>query len=152
MAAVPVTILNATITGQGGNITGATVTGELTITGLGVGGGPVFPPDVPGHPIVIPPTPGEPVHPAFPIVLPPDSEVPPGAPPGYPTHPIAGPPGAPAHPIAPPPGSPAHPIAPPGTPIPDTPPLWIPVWVPGYGWVAIAGFPHPTPSKATGRR
>jgi hypothetical protein len=95
-----------------------TIVGELTHTGLGVGGGPmpggpsvshpiapggpppqIWPgPGVPTHPIVIPPGslgPGVPAHPiyipvypAHPIVIPPDAIAP-----GVPTHPIYIPPG-----------------------------------------------------------
>jgi len=122
MAAIPVTILNASVQGAGGNITGATITGDLGITGLEVGGGPVFPPPTvdPG-----PVPPGPPGRPTFPIWGPPGMELPDV--PGYP--PVAG-----------------HPLPPPGTDA-SKPPLWIPAWVPGYGWIVIPGFPVPTPSK-----
>jgi hypothetical protein len=122
MAAVPITINNANVTGQGGSITGATITGDISITGLEVGGGPVFPPEV---------TPPEP-----------------GSPPGTPTFPIWGPPGMNLPDV---PGYPpvaGHPLPTPPPPTGGNPPggMWIPAWVPGIGWIVIPGFPVPTPS------
>jgi hypothetical protein len=68
------------------------------------------------------------IHPEHPIVIPP--EVPPDV---HPEHPIVLPPET-----TPPEGG-------------EKPPaLWMPLWVPGYGWIAVPCFPHPTPSK--GRR
>jgi hypothetical protein len=69
----------------------AVITGKASITGLGIGGGPIMPPpggggEHPAHPIYLPPVisgppgpwptppiyiPGEPVFPTHPIVLPP---------------------------------------------------------------------------------
>jgi hypothetical protein len=122
MGAVPVTINNATITNADGSSSQVqTIKGDLTITGLEVGGGPVYPPDQP-------PGPDKPPVPQFPIVLPPGTEPPPV--PGYPPYVGGGP------------------IIPPETPIPpDVPPVWIPAWIPGYGWVAVPAFPHPSPAR-----
>jgi hypothetical protein len=70
----------------------AVIVGQAWVSGLGVGGGPVVPPEMPGVP------PGVPTHP---IVLPP---------PGTPTHPIVIPepppemPTVPSEPKPPPPG------------------------------------------------
>jgi hypothetical protein len=116
MAAIPITITDAKV-----DEASATITGNLSLTGLSVGGGPIYPPEV------SPPDPGKPPGvPTFPIWGPPGMELPDV--PGYP--PVAG-----------------HPLPPAGTPIPPKPPLWIPAWIPGIGWVVIPGFPHPTPSK-----
>src|SRR6516164_3455376 len=56
----------------------AVITGRLSKTGLGIGGGPIPPPAggvpvYPAHPIVLPPDPGHPppLLPTHPIVLPP---------------------------------------------------------------------------------
>ena len=128
---------------------------------LGIGGGPIVPPDlglgIPTHPIVLPPDPSDPI-PSHPIVVPPG---------GVPSHPIAQPPGVPTHPIAQPPGTPTHPIfipvepthpivlPPPGEippPIePGTTPGWEVkiAWTPVTGWVVVAvpTDAHVTPSK-----
>jgi hypothetical protein len=95
-------------------------------------GGMSYPDVKPEHPIVIPPDPNDP-HPEHPIVIPPD------APPTDPDAPH------PEHPIVLPPDE--------TTPPPDEsqPPLWIPVWIPGYGWVSVSGRPHPTPSRGKRR-
>src|SRR5215831_15624168 len=76
MAEVPVTI-NGVIypKAKGGTMrpTPVTIVGSAWVTGLGVGGGPIVPPDQP------PPVDGN--HPAHPIVLPPtDPVVPPEIP------------------------------------------------------------------------
>ena len=81
MAEVPVTIVG--IVAPMGKASGdqpypAVITGKASITGLGIGGGPIMPPPGGG---------GE--HPAHPIYLPPDSGHPP---PLLPTHPIVLPP------------------------------------------------------------
>jgi hypothetical protein len=101
MAAVPVTIVGI-ITTEAGS-TNATMVGMASLTGLGIGGGPIFPPDQP---------PGRPEHPIAPV------------PPGRPEHPIAPvPPGHPEHPIVMPPEGnvPSHPIWLPEPP--DQPPI-----------------------------
>jgi hypothetical protein len=121
MAAINVTIKGTMVGADGGSVP-VTVVGDLTITGLSPGGGPIIPAP-PSPPTAKPPTP------SFPIVLPPGTPpFNPGAPGGYP--PMIG-----GGPIAPPPGDPAK------------PPMWIPVWLPDVGWIAVPAFPHPTPSK-----
>ena len=123
MAAVPVTIVGI-LASDDGTSNNVTLTGMASITGLGVGGGPIQPP------VGIWPPPGGPVFPAHPIA--------PGGPP-----PIAGwtPPGYhPAHPIAP--GGPPQP--PEGTEPPDGGWEW--VFIPGSGWTPgyVPGDkPHP---------
>jgi hypothetical protein len=96
--------------------------GQLSITGLGVGGGPVIPPDAPPVP------PGQPGSPTFPIWGPPGIDFPDV--PGYP--PVAG-----------------HPLPPIPDPPPDMekPPLFVPIWHPDFGWIVLPAFPIPTPSK-----
>jgi hypothetical protein len=121
MAALSVTI-QGTTTGPDGISVPVTIAGDLTITGLGVGGGPIIPPD-PGTP---------PGQPQFPIVLPPGTPpFNPEAPEGYP--PMIG----------------GGPIVPDTPPDPSKPPMFIPIWLPGTGWIVVPGFPVPTPS---GRR
>jgi hypothetical protein len=123
MAALSVTI-QGTTTGPDGISVPVTIAGDLTITGLGVGGGPIIPPDVSP-----PDTDGAP---QFPIVLPPGTPpFNPEAPGGYP--PMIG-------------GGPIVPDTPPDT---SKPPMFIPIWLPGTGWIVVPGFPVPTPS---GRR
>ena len=140
MAEVPVTIVG--IVAPMGKASGdapypAVITGKASITGLGVGGGPIEPPA------------GPPGHPAHPIYLPPVISGPPGP---WPTPPIYIPP-EPGQP----PVFPAHPIV--------LPPIEIPppdggeqdkwevqaYWTPENGWgVAIVPGPGatvPTPSK-----
>jgi|SRR6516162_1027178 hypothetical protein len=144
MAEVPVTIVG--IVAPMGKASGdqpypAVITGKASITGLGIGGGPIMPPPGGG---------GE--HPAHPIYLPPVISGPPGP---WPTPPIYLPPD-PGHP---PPLLPTHPIV--------LPPIDIPppdggeeqdkwqvqtYWTPETGWgVAIVPGPGhpgvPTPSK-----
>jgi len=123
MATVPITISNVTIThADGSTESGGTITGEAAFCGGPVDPGQPIPPD--------PPTGGQPI---FPIWGPPGSNFPdvPGYPPvaGHPLPPIV---------IDPPPQNP--------------PPMWLPVFVPGYGWIAIPAFPHPTPSAAAGSK
>jgi hypothetical protein len=120
MASIKVNI-NGTMTGPDGVAVPATMEGDLTIVGLGVGGGPIIPPDV------APPSGGSP---EFPIVLPPGTPpFNPSAPGGYP--PMIG-------------GGPIVPDTPPDT---SKPPAFIPIWTPDTGWVVIPTFPVPTPSK-----
>ena len=97
--------------------------GQLNITGLSVGGGPIEPPVPPDVP------PSNPGAPTFPIWGPPGIELPPV--PGYP--PVAG------HPLPTPPDPPVIP--------PSQPPMFLPVWHPDYGWIMVPTFPLPTPSK-----
>ena len=143
MAEVPVTIVG--IVAPMGKASGdqpypAVITGKASITGLGIGGGPIMPPPGGG---------GE--HPAHPIYLPPVISGPPGP---WPTPPIYLPPD-PGHP---PPLLPTHPIV--------LPPIDIPppdggeeqdkwqvqaYWTPENGWgIAVVPGPGatvPTPSK-----
>lgn len=92
MSAVPVTIVGIE-TREDGTSGNVTIVGMASITGLGVGGGPIMPPSGahPEHPIVYPP--GSLPHPEHPIVLPPPV---PGWPPidigAHPEHPIVLPP------------------------------------------------------------
>lgn len=121
MAAVPVTIVGI-LTTDGGS-TNATMVGMASLTGLGVGGGPIVPPSDahPEHPIVLPPD-----KPS----VPPPSIWPPGPGIDFPSHPI----------VLPPPG---NPIAP-GTLI-----EWKAVWTEDKGWfiVGVPNVPHPAPSS-----
>jgi hypothetical protein len=92
MATLPVTIKGMLKDADSGNEEQVTLSGDLWITGLEVGGGPVSPPDQP-------PPPGTPT---FPIWGPPGMELPDV--PGYP--PVAG------HPLPePPPQQPSKPPA-----------------------------------------
>lgn len=131
MAAIPVVINNATITNADGSTSQMqTIQGDLSLTGLSVGGGPIIPPDV-----EVPPDPGtgQPPVPQFPIVLPPGTPpFDPSAPGGYP--PMIG--GGPVVPEDPPSGK---------------PPLFVPVWHPDIGWIVIPAFPVPTPSLKRAR-
>jgi hypothetical protein len=132
MAAVSVTINNANITGEGGEIKDGTITGELSLTGLGVGGGPIIP-----EPPVKPPG-----KPTFPIWGPPGMELPPGT--GYP--PVAG------HPL-PPEGSGQPPGGGGGGGEPGPIDGWEAkiIWSEETGWAVIIvpaeGTPVPTPSR-----
>jgi hypothetical protein len=121
MAAIPVTLEGKVTHSDGTEENGVTFVGEISITGLGVGGGPVIPPPFPG---------GPPGTPTFPIWGPPGIDFPDK--PGYP--PTVG-----GGPILPPPGG--------GGPEPPAPPAFVPVWHPDLGWIVIPTFPVPTPSK-----
>lgn len=142
MAAVPVTIVGILTTESGS--TNATMVGMASLTGLGVGGGPVLPGDGgkppgpwgPNDPRPTPPianVPGidNPDPPGKPEV-PPPSIWPPGPGIDFPSHPI----------VIPPPVGPGTPI-PPGTLI-----NWEAVWSPENGWEVIGkpNVPHPSPS------
>jgi hypothetical protein len=110
MAAVPITISGVLCDKYGRTIQPVTIVGEATLTGLGVGGGPIVPPGQPGGPDHI-------WGPTDPFPTPPIANVP-GAP-GYrppgdhiwgptdprPTPPIANVPGLPPMPDEPPAGS-----------------------------------------------
>lgn len=120
--------------------------GEASLTGVGIGGGPVIPPEggggdgqppgiwgggnvpMPTPPIAnVPGAPGfPPPHPAHPIVLPPD-QVPPDMRPDTPP-----PPGSPTTPVPPPEGSGGWPVQ------PITPPPYLVVTYPGIGPVYVA--------------
>lgn len=97
MSATPVTLIGA-VTYDNGTTQNVTFQGVAAITGLSVGGGPIFGSGgEPSHPIVPPggyPEPGHPIvppggypHPEHPIVIPPEDPGPPegGAPPDNPT-------------------------------------------------------------------
>lgn len=162
MAAVEITISGVLYDKVNRTSQNVVLIGEATLTGLGVGGGPMPPGG--GTGIWGPTDP----RPTPPIYLPPGY---PGSPPSgaHPEHPIYWPPGTqphPEHPIALPPPTvwppgpgidvPSHPIVIPPPVDPDKPPeippgliTWKPVWTPDTGWVVI-GFPnvpHPSPAK-----
>jgi hypothetical protein len=118
MAAVPVTItgMYTKDDGSSGNIT---IVGLASITGLGVGGGPIIPPTPPnGQP---PNFPNVPPHPAFPIAGP--GPFPPGE--GYP--PVVG--GGPIYPPNVPPS-----LQPPTPPNPGDPTTIVPPPAGSGGW------------------
>lgn len=137
MAAVEVTISGVLYDKTARTTQPVVLIGEATLTGVGIGGGPVIPPEGGGQP------PGGGGggggKPTFPIYLPPGSWPPGGQPPsaggGYPP-------------------SVEHPIAPGGRPDkppePVSPPIdWKAVWHPEEGWVVVGipQFPHPSPSE-----
>jgi len=101
MAAVEVTITGMLYDKLARTTQNVVLIGEASLTGLGVGGGPIIPPQQP------PSGGGPPGTPTFPIWGPPGIELPPG--PGYP--PIAG------HPLPEPP----TPELPPDLPTPVPP-------------------------------
>ena len=121
MGTIPVTIKGKVKQTDSGAEEDVLITGDLWITGLSVGGGPVLPPDQP----------------------------PPNTPPGTPTFPIWGPPGIDLPDIPGYPPVAGHPLPPVPDPPPDLskPPAFVPIWTPDTGWVVIPAFPHPAPSK-----
>ena len=133
MAAVPVTI-SGVVFPKGKSADDkpipCTIVGYAWVTGLGVGGGPVFPAtpppggggEHPAHPIVLPPPAGGPPLPAHPIVIPEPPELPDLTPP----------PGT-----GDPPGSIAKPPPPEGG--------W--GWSPEYGWGYFPGTGGPGPKR-----
>lgn len=122
---------------------------DASLTGVGIGGGPVIPPDQPpSQPPGIWGPPGP--WPTPPIAFPPGwvGGVPPGGgPPG-----IWGPPGPwPSPPISFPPGWVGG-VPPDKPPEPVSPPIdWKVVWTPSDGWVVVGipNVPHPVPSSGT---
>lgn len=137
MAAIEVTITGMLYDKLARTTQNVVLIGEASLTGVGIGGGPIIPPPGPsGRPPGIWGGGNEP-FPTPPIVLPKPPQVPP---------PTVWPPGpgidVPEHPIVLPPDSPNIPI-PPGTLV-----TWTPIWTPGQGWqvVGIPNVPHPTPS------
>jgi hypothetical protein len=124
MGTVPVTIdgvMMPKMRSAGDKPQAVVLVGQLNITGLKVGGGPIETP-----PAEVPPA--QPGAPTFPIWGPPGIELPPI--PGYP--PVAG-----------------HPLPPMPDPPPDAtrPPAFVPIWHPDFGWIMLPAFPLPTPSK-----
>lgn len=124
MAAVEVTISGVLYDKTARTMQPVVLIGEASLTGLGVGGGPIPPEPQPPKP----PTWGG--HPEHPIYYPP-----------IPTHPIVLPPDKPTEP----------PIDPPIEP-PTNPPnvQWSWCWNPNTGWIPayVAGDkPHPIPPK-----
>jgi hypothetical protein len=179
MASVPIQIDGVLWDHAQKKPTKVTLTGQASILGLGIGGGPIVPPPEPGepvfpaHPIVPPggyppeggqppgiwgptdPRPTPPIYwPGFPGQPPSGGQPPGGGSPGEPTFPIWGPPG-----VELPPGSGYPPVA--GHPLPpgETPPEPIkgweakPVWTLRTGWTVIIvpteGTEVPTPSAPT---
>lgn len=135
MAAVEVTISGVLFDKLNRTTQQVVLIGEASLTGVGVGGGPIIPPaqpptspGVPTHPIALPGDPwwGDSLKPSHPIMLP--------GMPGWPSDPP---------PQIPPPGSP--PVMIPGSqPVhPITPPPAIIVDYPGVGKVLV---PLPAPS------
>lgn len=149
MAAVPVTISGVLFDKYGRTGEPVTLMGLASITGVGIGGGPIIPgaPDDPVHiwgggnvPMPTPPIANVPGAPGY---------RPPGSPPGiwggsnepFPTPPIFIPPAVPPSlkpPEAPQPGDPTTSV--PGNwPVqPITPPEYIVVMYPGVGPVVVA--------------
>lgn len=135
MAAIPVTIDGLLYDKLNRTTQQVVLIGEASLTGLGVGGGPIIPPPSPGtptHPIMLPGMPGwgDDLKPSHPIALPGD--------PWWPKPPIT-------PPEMPPPGSP--PVVLPGTtPVqPITPPPAIVVDYPGVGKVLVPCPVAPAP-------
>jgi hypothetical protein len=123
MAGLPITI-NGTETDETGT-RAVTIIGVATITGLGVGGGPM-----PGQPPNFPNVPPHPEHPIGGGGPFPDK-------PGYP--PVVG-------------GGPIYPTDPPVEPPTDTSKIeWHAAWTEQDGWITVGIIkpegPHPTPSQ-----
>jgi hypothetical protein len=132
MGAVPVTISGVMYPkGKSADDTPVpcTIVGYAWATGLGVGGGPVFPSTPPGG--------GE--HPEHPIVIPPAPPIEGGPP--LPTHPIVLPEPPPEGPPILPPGDP------PGTIVKPPPPGGGWGWSPDYGWGYFPGAGGPGPKR-----
>lgn len=108
------------------------IVGDAFRSDVGVGGGPIMPPDQGG---------GSPGSPAFPIWGPPGTDFPDK--PGYP--PVAG------HPLPQPPEGPPEGGQPPDPPTADKPP---PAGAGGWGWMASASrwgyFPDPSQAQPKG--
>lgn len=155
MAAVPVTISGVLFDKYGRTGEPVTLMGMASITGVGIGGGPIIPPESGSPPGIWGPTDPRPTPP---IAFPPGwvGGVPPhpGSPPGiwgggnepFPTPPIYIPPAVPPSmkpPEAPEPGSPTTSV--PGNwPVqPVTPPEYLVVMYPGIGPVVVAPPENP---------
>lgn len=146
MAAVEVTISGMLYDKINRTTQNVVLIGEATLTGLGVGGGPIVPPQQPpvdpgyGQPVPPdmiwggrPPPPWYPGGPGW-VPKPPDPPTsiwPPGPGIDWPEHPIVLPPEDPPKPIEP------------GTII-----TWTPVWTPNRGWfvIGVPNIPHSAPS------
>lgn len=148
MAAVNITIDGVLCDKYGRTITPVKLVGEATLTGLGVGGGPIMPPGngggggngkppgiwgggntpMPTPPIANVPGIDNPDPPGKPDV-PPPTVWPPGPGIDWPEHPIVLPPD--------------EGVIPPGTLV-----TWKPVWTPDDGWMVVGfpNIPHPAPS------
>ena len=150
MAAVEVTISGVLYDKTNRTTQPVVLIGEASLTGLGVGGGPIIPPGQP-------PSGGPPLVPGWPSIPPYPGQNPPGAQPPdiwgptdpRPTPPIYIPPAVPPGlqpPAAPNPGDPTTSV--PGNwPVqPVTPPPYIVVMYPGLGPVVVA---PPAPPAAT---
>lgn len=138
MAAVEVTISGMLYDRLNRTTQNVVLIGEASLTGVGVGGGPIQPPAGGGQP----PGGGQPGAPTHPIWGPPGSNFPDK--PGYP--PVAGHPLPirPEHPIQPPDGQP--PSGGGGQPGTPTFPIWGPPGIelpPGSGYPPVAGHPLP---------
>lgn len=124
MAAVEVTITGTLYDKLNRTTQQVVLIGEASLTGVGVGGGPIIPPGQPGGP--------------------PHIWGPPDMPPGFW--------GGGMGPGVKPQPHPEHPIViPPKPPEPIEPPVkWKPVWHPTEGWIVVGvinpDIPHPTPS------
>lgn len=144
MSAVEITISGVLYDKVNRTTQNVVLIGEASLTGIGVGGGPIIPPEqkppgIPGHPAH--PIWGAPVDPGYGIPGPPYPGKPPFDPGLRPEHPIflPGMPGWPdPPPTLPPPGSPPVVIVgPPGVVNPITPPPAIIVDYPGIGKVLV---------------
>lgn len=105
MAAVEITISGMLYDKLNRTTQNVVLIGEATLTGLGVGGGPIIPPaggdKPPGQPPTIWPGPGPLPHPEHPIVIPLPPNTPNVPPPGSPPVIVGG--TQPTHPMVPPP-------------------------------------------------
>ena len=135
MASVPVTLDGVLYDLQNKTTQRVVFIGDASLSGLGVGGGPVIPPPSGGQPPSVWPNPPEGIapHPEHPIA-------PGGPPPGIWPNPPEGIAPHPEHPIVIPPDKPPDPVQPPIE--------WKAIWHPEEGWmvVGIPNVPHPTPS------
>lgn len=138
MAAVEVTITGVLYDKLNRTTQQVVLIGEASLTGLGVGGGPMPPGQGGGQPPIIwgggnQPFPTPPIH-IPPPQVPPPSIWPPGPGIDFPAHPIV---------LPPPIGGEIPPIEP-GSII-----NWTPVWTPDNGWqvIGIPQIPHPAPSR-----
>lgn len=146
MSAVEVTISGVLFDKQNRTVQNVVLIGEATLTGLGVGGGPIppgaeqpgKPPGIWGGGNVPMPTPPIANVPGAPGYRPPG-----GQPPGIWPNPPEGTAPLPEHPIVLPPDEGTKP------PEPIQPPIdWKVIWHPEEGWIVVGvpNIPHPTPS------